>query len=185
MHRHSVVHLAPRRWLKWVVWQQGNKAGTDTGRAIVWAVHSGPNGLLLTIEDESFHDSLMTNPVPHSWSCLFLKGSCHFFFFFWTIFLASNWRWFRTRQLLDSSGFTGLSKEPQTRWEGATPGPQHKGSCWSGSWDHSANGFYTLLGWSTTRLHRIPPKKKPIYNIWSRDYGANSVLICSLSFSGT
>lgn len=23
----------------------------------------------------------MTNPVPHSWSCLLLKGSCHFFFF--------------------------------------------------------------------------------------------------------
>lgn len=49
------------------------------------------------------------------------------------------------QQLWDYSGFTDLSKEPQTCWAGAKPGPQHPGSYQSGSNNHSANGFHTLL----------------------------------------
>ena len=52
------------------------------------------------------------------------------------------------RQLWDYSGFIDLQKEPQTCWAGAKPGPQHPGSCESGSGNHGANRFHTLSGCS-------------------------------------
>lgn len=82
--------------------------------------------------------------VPFSASCLSARPSC---------FLAADtgFSWLRAhahselQQLWDYSGFIDLSKEPQTCWAGVKPGPQHPGNYQSGSNNHSANGFHTLL----------------------------------------
>lgn len=92
--------------------------------------------------------------VPFRALCLSAWPSC---------FLAADagFSWPRARahselqQLWDYSGFIDLSKEPQTCWAGAKPGPQHPGSYKSGSSNHSANSFHTLSERSMILLPNI------------------------------